>query len=243
MLIDALNREGVADASILDVGAGVGAIYHELFASGLRDAVHVDVSPDYLGVAREEAERRGHAARVQFVRGDFVDVAAAQSEADVVTLDRVICCYPNMERLVTLSAEKARRLVGAVYPREAWWVRFFVAATNAFCRLRRTAFRAFVHPPAAIDAVLHTRGFERRSLRRTLAWEVVVYARRKTRDDPTACPIGAEGRLPSSEVLDAVHDLVRLGRLEILRDAIQLARCTLYIPADLGLVLVAELLA
>jgi SAM-dependent methyltransferase len=177
MLIDALRQEGVAGASILDVGGGVGAIYHELLASGARDAVHVDVSPDYLSVAREEAERRGHADRVEFVRGDFVEISPVQPESDVVTLDRVICCYPDMERLVALSADKTRRLFGAVYPREAWWMRLFVVAINAVGRLRRTAFRAYLHPPAAIDALLRARGLERRSFRRTLAWEVVVYAR------------------------------------------------------------------
>ena len=178
MLIDALRRDGVAGASILDVGGGVGAIYHELLASGARDAVHVDVSPDYLGVAREETERRGHADRVEFVRGDFVDVAPARGESDVVTLDRVICCYPDMERLVALSAAKTRRLLGAVYPRAAWWMRLAVPAMNVVCRLRRSAFRAYLHPPAAIDAILLKHGLERRSFRRTLAWEVVVYSRR-----------------------------------------------------------------
>ena len=131
MLIDALRREGVSGASILDIGGGVGAIYHELLASGARNAVHVDVSPDYLAVAREEAERRGQADRVEFVRGDFVDLAAARSESDVVTLDRVICCYPDMDRLVALSADKARRLFGAIYPREAWWMRLAAAGVNA----------------------------------------------------------------------------------------------------------------
>jgi SAM-dependent methyltransferase len=178
MLIDALRREGVTDASILDIGGGVGAIYHELLPSGARDAVHVDVSPDYLAVAREEAERRGHADRVEFVRGDFVDVAPARAQADVVTLDRVICCYPDMERLVTLSADKTRRLLGAVYPREAWWMHLMVATVNFVSRLRRSGFRTYVHPPAAIDAVLRARGLERRSFRRTLAWEVAVYSRR-----------------------------------------------------------------
>lgn len=179
MLIDALRREGVTDASILDVGGGIGAIYHELLASaGARDAVHVDVSPDYLRVAREEAERRGHADRVEFVRGDFVEVAPARAAADVVTLDRVICCYPDMERLVALSAAKARRLLGAVYPREAWWMRAAAAAINVISGVRRSAFRTYLHPPAAIDAVLRAHGLERRSFRRTLGWEVVVYARR-----------------------------------------------------------------
>jgi magnesium-protoporphyrin O-methyltransferase len=177
MLIDALRREGVTDASLLDIGGGVGAIYHELLASGARDAVHVDVSPDYLNVAREEAERRGQAARVQFVRGDFVDVAPTLGGADVVTLDRVICCYPGMERLVAGCAEKTRRLVGAVYPRDAWWMRLALTAINIVNRLRRSAFRTFLHPPAAIDAVLRAHGLERRSFRRTLAWEVTVYSR------------------------------------------------------------------
>lgn len=180
MLIDELRREGVSGASILDVGGGVGAIYHDLLASGARNAVHVDVSSDYLSVAREEAERRGHANRVEFVRGDFVDLAPAPEEADVVTLDRVICCYPDMERLVALSADKTRRLFGAVYPREAWWMRLAAAGINVYCRLRRSAFRTYLHPPPAIDAVLRAHGLERRSFRRTFAWEVIVYARRAT---------------------------------------------------------------
>ena len=177
MLIDALRREGVSGASILDVGGGVGAIYHELLASDARNAVHVDVSPEYLNVAREEAERRGHAHRVDFVRGDFVDVAATQAEADVVTLDRVICCYPDMHRLVALSADKTRRLLGAVYPRESWWLRLGLAGVNVVNRIRRCAFRTYLHPPAAIDAVLRAHGLQRRSFRRTLAWEVAVYSR------------------------------------------------------------------
>jgi hypothetical protein len=178
MLIDALRREGVGRASILDVGGGVGAIYHELLASGACTAVHVDVSDDYLHVAREEAERRGHADRVEFVRGDFVDVARARGDSDVVTLDRVICCYPDMERLVALAADRARQLLGAVYPREARWLRLALAGVNVVNRLRRSAFRTYLHSPAAIDAVLRAHGLERRTLRRTLAWEVVVYARR-----------------------------------------------------------------
>jgi magnesium-protoporphyrin O-methyltransferase len=177
LLIEALRREGVSGASILDVGGGVGAIYHELLSSGAQNAVHVDVSADYLTVAREEAERRGHADRVEFVRGDFVEVGAAQGDADVVTLDRVICCYPDMDRLVARSAERTRRLLGAVYPRESWWLRLALGGVNVVNRIRRCAFRTYLHPPAAIDASLRAHGLERRSLRRTIAWEVAVYSK------------------------------------------------------------------
>jgi SAM-dependent methyltransferase len=177
LLIDMLRGQGVRDASILDVGGGVGAIYHELLGSGARAAVHVDISPDYLSAAREEAERRGHAERVELIRADFVDVAPTLRESDVVTLDRVICCYPDMERLVGLAADKARRLLGAVYPRQAWWMRGLVVTVNAVSRIRRSGFRTYLHPPAAIDARLRAHGLERRAFRRTLGWEVAVYAR------------------------------------------------------------------
>ena len=177
LLIDALRDEGVERASILDVGGGIGAIYHELLAAGARNATHVDVSPAYLRAAREEAERRGHADRIELVHADFVEVAATRESADVVTLDRVICCYPDMARLVALSAEKTRRLLGAVYPRAAWWVRLAMGGVNVVSRLRRSAFRAYVHPPGSIDGVLLEGGLKRRYFRRTLVWEVAVYSR------------------------------------------------------------------
>lgn len=178
LLIDDLRAAGVAGASLLDIGGGVGAIHHALIGAGARDAVHVDVSSDYIAAAREEAVRRGHGDRVRFIHGDFVQVAPTLPDAEVVTLDRVICCYPDMEALVTAAAAKARRVFGAVYPRDVWWVRLAVRGVNLVLGVRRSAFRTFVHPPAAIDAVLRQHGLERRALRRTTVWEVVTYVRR-----------------------------------------------------------------
>jgi magnesium-protoporphyrin O-methyltransferase len=160
---------------LLDIGAGVGAIHHTLLDDGVERAIHVDASSAYLTAAREEAERRGHGSRVEFRRGDFVDLAPDVPAADVVTLDRVICCYPEMRQLVTRAGERARLFLGAVFPRDVWWVRWGIAVINAFMRLSRSTFRTYLHSPAEIDATLRNVGLERRSLRRTLAWEVVVY--------------------------------------------------------------------
>ena len=177
-LFDALASAGVADSTILDVGGGIGAIHHVLLDQGAREAVHVDASSGYLAVAKDETAHRGHVERVRFVGGDFVDLAEELPEADIVTLDRVICCYPDMQALVGHSAAKARRLYGAVYPREAWWMRAAGRVMNLFMRIQRSAFRLFLHPPAAIDAVLRANGLEQRSIQRTLLWEIVVYGRR-----------------------------------------------------------------
>jgi SAM-dependent methyltransferase len=177
-LIDDLRAAGVGGASLIDIGGGVGAIHHTLLDAGVTSAVHVDVSADYINAARGEADRRHHADRVRFMRGDFVQLAREVPDADIVTLDRVICCYPDMDALVGQAADKARRLIGAVYPPDVWWMRAGVRAINAAMRIRRSAFRVFVHPPVAIEAVLRRHGFERVTSHRTLAWEIAVFARR-----------------------------------------------------------------
>jgi SAM-dependent methyltransferase len=176
-LIEALVRQGVADAELLDVGAGVGAIHIALLGRGAKRATHVDISPHYVNAARDESTRQGHSDRVRFVVGDFVELAPDLESADVVTLDRVICCYPDMERLVTRSAEKARRLYGAVYPRDRWWAHVGVVLMNVWKRLTGSAFRSYLHSQTAIDSLLSRLGFERRSTERTWFWEVAVYRR------------------------------------------------------------------
>lgn len=178
LLIEDLRTAGVQDASLLDIGGGIGAVHHILLDAGAREAVHVDVSTDYIEAARDESARRGHGERVTFIHGDFVQVAPTLPGADIVALDRVICCYPDMEVLVAAAAEKTRRILGAVYPRDVWWMRLSVGAVNAFMRARGTAFRVFVYRPADIDAELRRHGLARRTLRRTVAWEVVTYERR-----------------------------------------------------------------
>jgi hypothetical protein len=152
-------------------------VHHELLDAGARSAIHVDASRPSIRLAREEGVRRGHAERVTFVEGDFVGLADGIPPADIVTLDRVICCYPDMERLVAASASKAQRLYGAVFPRERAIVKITAVLGNFVCRLCRNPFRAYIHPTAAIDAALRRQGLARRSVVDTLLWRVAVYAR------------------------------------------------------------------
>ena len=175
----ALEGSDMRNSVLLDIGAGIGAIHHELLDSVVARAVHIDASGAHLAAAREETERRGHGAHVELIHGDFVAMADSVGPADIVTLDRVICCYHDMEGLVRRAGAKANRMFGAVYPRQIGWMRIGLATINVVMRLKRSGFRVFLHDPAAIDLVLRSAGLERRSLRRTLGWEVVVYTRRE----------------------------------------------------------------
>ncbi len=175
MLIDALRAEGIQGATLLDIGGGVGAIQHELLRAGAATATSVEASAAYIEAAREGADGQGHDDRVAYYHGDFVELAPQIESADIVTLDRVICCYGDLESLVGLSSARARKLYGLVYPRETWWVKLGVALINLGCRLRWQAFRVFVHPAEAVEAIVRSHGLERRFYRQTFIWQVVVY--------------------------------------------------------------------
>ncbi len=174
-LIGALVRAGVEQSTLLDIGGGIGAIQLELLKAGTREATNVDVSAAYLDVAREEAARQGFSARITFQLGDFVDLAPQLPAADIVTLDRVVCCYAKMEPLVRASAERCRRLYGLVYPRDRWLVRTVIGVQNFFRSLWRNPFRSFAHSVDAMDALIRSLGFTLHQRVRTFSWEVVLY--------------------------------------------------------------------
>jgi 2-polyprenyl-3-methyl-5-hydroxy-6-metoxy-1,4-benzoquinol methylase len=177
ILLDALQREGVQGCSLLDIGGGVGAVQYGLLEAGCQSATDVDASKAYLRAAREEAQRRGLAERISYQHGNFVDLAAQVPGADIVTLDRVICCYPDMEKLVSLSAARAQKLYGLVFPRDAWWMRIGFAIMNVIFKLQHSSFRIFPHPTQAVEALVASHGLRRVFYHRSSIWQVVVYTR------------------------------------------------------------------
>ncbi len=178
MLIDAIRAEAGEAETLLDIGGGIGAIQHALVGEGVvAKGFDVDASTAYLETARTEAERRGYAEKVRYLQGNFVDVADEIPPVDVVTLDRVICCFDDMEQLVTRSSERAKRIYGLVFPRVTPFTRLGFRVLNAFLRFRRSAFRVFLHPPETVDALIRAHGLSLRTHRHSFLWQVRLYAR------------------------------------------------------------------
>ena len=177
MLLEMIRRIGVEGSTLLDIGGGIGIIDQELLKAGADRATMVDVSHAYLQVAQEEARDADLLERIEFHQGDFVDRAAATEPADIVTLDRVVCCYRDADALVGLSSARANRVYGLVLPRDRFLIRAAIGAYNLTLRLRRKAYRGYVHSNAAVDALVEASGLRPRSEGRTFVWRVVVYER------------------------------------------------------------------
>jgi SAM-dependent methyltransferase len=175
LLLNAIRSLNLKNADLLDIGGGIGAIHHELLEDVARAATHVDASSAYLKEAKAEAARRGHSERVHFIHADFTDMASDLPKADIVTLDRVVCCYPDFHGLLKAAAEHSQRALALTYPRETWYLRFWEKVINFFQRLQKDPFRMFLHPVAEMDSLHKKEAFERVSLRRLFVWEVALY--------------------------------------------------------------------
>jgi SAM-dependent methyltransferase len=180
-LLEGLRRDGVDGVTVLDIGAGVGAVHLDLLRAGAATAVDVDGSPAFVSVARQEAARQGLVDRVTYVVGDFVSLAPTIAPADLVALDRVVCCYPDMQALVRQSVARARQRYGLVYPRDTWWIRSGAAVLNGIARLFRQRVRAYIHRTVEVDRIVRAAGFDLRFGRSALFWQVAVYERAEPR--------------------------------------------------------------
>jgi len=177
MLVEGIAQSGALSGSVLDVGSGIGALTFALLERGATSAIAVDASTAYVGAAREEAVRRGRAEAIQFLQADFVDAASQLPSAAVVTLDRVVCCYPSYEQLLGAALGHAERCLALSYPRDAWYVRLGMAIENGLRWLTRNDFRTFLHPVTSIEETISRAGFRLVSRRETWVWSADVYAR------------------------------------------------------------------
>lgn len=177
ILLRTLRGSASKESTLLDVGGGIGAVSFELLAAGIGSATLVEASPSYLQVAGVEAERRKVEMRLDRVLGDFVAVVDRLSVADVVVLDRVVCCYPDYAQLLESALARCRGLFALSYPHDRWYVRGMIGIENLARRVKGDEFRAFVHPAAELAAIVLRAGFQRLTRGSSIVWCADVYGR------------------------------------------------------------------
>jgi 2-polyprenyl-3-methyl-5-hydroxy-6-metoxy-1,4-benzoquinol methylase len=166
----------VQGASVLDVGGGVGAIELELLTRGAERATNVELSGGYEDAASDLLAERGLAGRVERRVGDFVTEPVEPH--DVVVMHRVVCCYPDVDALIGVAAERTRRRLLLTYPQERRWLRAGTHVLNLFLQLGRCGFRTYVHPVDRIVAAASEQGLALvQRERHGVVWESAAFAR------------------------------------------------------------------
>lgn len=177
LLLDAIHKINIKGLSFLDIGGGIGIIQRDLFKEGVSNGISIEASKAYYDVAREEATRNGFFEKVNFRHGDFTSIASQSDAADIVTLDKVICCYDDLSSLVGLSSKLARKIYAIVYFRDVWWTKIMVPFLNLYPKIKGSSFRAFIHPTKKVEKIIFKNGFKRFYYSTTFIWQVAVFTR------------------------------------------------------------------
>jgi hypothetical protein len=183
--LDALERDmlaglssgGLEGASVLEIGGGIGAIQVELLEAGAERGEVVELVEAYEPYAGELAREKGVDERTSFRIEDVLEDPRSVEPADVVVLNRVVCCSPDGVQLAGIAARLSTRTLALSFPRDRLLIRFGLRGMNAVMRLMRRSFRVFVHPRAALVGAAEAEGLTLASTGGSFAWEFVVLRR------------------------------------------------------------------
>ena len=179
-LLDALAVDvGEAAPSVLDLGCGGGALIIGLLERGATVATGVDLSAESLDEARRRATEAGLAERTSFHVGDGAMVPLVPH--DWVVLNRVLCCYPDLDRLLGNSVSAAHKRYAFSVPVSSGWRglanRLWVRLEDATAMLRGRPCPGYVHDIRRIEARLVDAGFRRTRSSVARLWYVAVFDR------------------------------------------------------------------
>ena len=176
-LLSALKKENIKGMSVLDIGGGIGVIQHELLKSGIVKTTSVDASSAYAEKAKSIAQENETLGQMEFIFGDFVDCAPSIEEHDIVTLERVVCCYPDVRALLLNSTDKASKYYALVYPKDTFLSRFLIRLSHLYFLIKGNPFRTFVHSERVMQKIVTGQGFELIHKDGAGIWRILLFKR------------------------------------------------------------------
>ena len=176
-LVDWLVGQGIEGASVLEIGGGVGEIQLELLRRGAARTTNLELSAAYDAEATALAAEAGIMGRMARRLGDIAVEDGVADVHDFVVLNRVVCCYPDVERLVGAAARHARRGVVLTHPPRHLGSVASLTVVNGVQRILGREYRAFAHPPEVMEMVLRDHGLVPRHVHKGALWHILTAPR------------------------------------------------------------------
>jgi SAM-dependent methyltransferase len=148
-----------------------------LLNEGAGRAIGVDMSEGMLREAKRFAHELGLATKTYFIVGDFTQLSPSIPQSDVTILDKVVCCYENVERLVRTSTEKTRQTYALSHPRENLLMKMLFKGHLTLASIFHWSFHPFWHDWAEVRSLVVSSGFKLVYENATISWQVLVYER------------------------------------------------------------------
>jgi hypothetical protein len=164
-------------ARVLEIGGGIGTIQAELLAGGADRGEIIELVSAYGPYAQELARDKGIENRSTFRVADVLDSPDTIAHADVVVLNRVVCCSPDGVRLAGAAARLAGSMLLLSYPRDRVLIRIGGRLLNFVLRIMKRSFRVFLHPRESLYAAAQAEGLVVAETGQAFAWEFAAFRR------------------------------------------------------------------
>jgi 2-polyprenyl-3-methyl-5-hydroxy-6-metoxy-1,4-benzoquinol methylase len=176
-LLKLLLLQDLEGKTLLDIGGGIGAIQWTFLENGGKKTTDVDASSEYLKVAEAHAIENNFNEKAHFLKGDFIDKSDEIHKHDFVTLDKVVCCYPDYKSLLGLALDKCNESIALTFPLGGPLAKFVAVVENIYFRFKKIPFGTYIHSPADIEKFIKSNGFSEVHKKIIFPWHVQVYTK------------------------------------------------------------------
>jgi len=170
-------EKGPLGDSLIDVGGGIGAIQWWFLQNGGEKSYGIDASSGYSHLAKEHASKNNYEKSTQFLIGDFVDQKNLLPQVDHVTMDKVICCYPDYNAIIDLACQKATKSISLSYPMDGWIADAFRAIGVLVIKLKGIPFKPYIHRVSSLRSTFEKNGFKLKEQDLAFPWHVETYVK------------------------------------------------------------------
>jgi magnesium-protoporphyrin O-methyltransferase len=178
MLVEGISQSPLAGKSLLEIGCGVGGLHITLLQQGAKYAIGVDVAEGMLENARLLSKESGREQQTEYRLGDFVAISDDIARADITILDKVVCCYEQVDELLRKSLEKTERTFALSFPRNTFLMKYLLQIPIFFGKLLHWSFHPYWHDWDTLLRQIQDAGFTATYTNSTIAWSVYVFERK-----------------------------------------------------------------
>jgi len=176
-IIQQLENQNVQGKSMVDVGGGIGALQWWFLKNGGAQTSDIDASSGYLKQAQEHAIENGWKDKAHFVQGDCLDSFNEIDDPEFITLDKVVCCYPNYKEILEATCEKSKSHISLSYPMDGLISETIRLIGDLYFRIMKNPYRPYVHSVKKIRNVFTSKGYQRIAYDLAFPWHVETYVR------------------------------------------------------------------
>ncbi|HNP18985.1 MAG TPA: methyltransferase domain-containing protein [Fulvivirga sp.] len=172
--LESIPKQG---KSLLDIGGGIGVLQWEFLKEQADHVTDIDAATGYIDMIRSLAIEFDYQEKTTFIQGDFNDVADPLPQYDFVTLDKVICCYPDYELILNNALSKSEGYIALSYPISNVISKWLNNVIRLYFFIKKSAFKTYIHPSKKVERLIIKNNFKPIHKSIKFPWNIQVYKR------------------------------------------------------------------